>query len=169
MNSLSGRGDISWARKGAGFSYRVAGIVGHDGHVLLQNTERDPGYAFPGGSAAFGETNAETLAREFREELGAEIKVGALQWVEENFFHWNNTHYQQICLTYAVELISEIPMEGRFRCLETRTGGNQVWFTWMPIGRLRDRDITVYPHDAADLLARRDQSVQHIVRRESIL
>jgi len=166
VSALSGRGDISFARDGAGFSYRAAGIVLHDGHVLLQNTERDPGYAFPGGQVAFGETSAETLAREFREELGAEVRVGALRWVEENFFCLEGTRFQQIGLTYAVELTSEIPMAGRFRCLETRTGGNQVWFTWMPAERLRDSDITVYPHDAADLLARLDDGVQHIVRRE---
>jgi len=159
------RSDISYTRDGAGFSYRVAGIVLHNGHVLLQNTERDSGYAFPGGSAAFGETNAETLAREFREELGAEIRVGALQWVEENFFRWEGVDFQQICLTYAVELAGEIPMEGRFKSRETRAGGNQVWFAWMPIERLRDKDITVYPHDAADLLTRLGQGVQHIVRR----
>jgi len=166
MRTRTGYGDITYTRDGAGFSYRAAGIVLHNGHVLLQNTERDHGYAFPGGSVAFGETNAETLAREFREELGAEIKVGPLRWVEENFFCWNNTQYQQICLTYAVELTNEIPMEGRFRCLEIRTGGNQVWFTWLPIERLRDSDITVYPHDAADLLTKLDQGVRHIVRRE---
>ena len=158
--------DISYTENCAGFSYRVAGIVLCDGHVLLQNTERESGYAFPGGSAAFGETNAETLAREFREELGVEIEVGELKWVEENFFCVEKTHYQQICLTYAVKLAGEIPMGGRFKCLETRTGGNQVWFAWVPVERLRDEDVTVYPHDAADLLARLDQGVQHIVRRE---
>ena len=159
------RTDISYKRDGAGFSYRVAGIVVHNGCVLLQNTGRETGYALPGGSAAFGETNAETLAREFREELGAEIVVGALRWVEENFFSVNDTQFQQICLTYAVELAGDIPMSGRFKCLETRTGGNQVWFEWLPIERLRDEDITVYPHAAADLLTRLDQGVQHIVRR----
>jgi len=160
--------DITYTRDGMRFSYRVAGIVLHNGHVLLQNTEREPGYAFPGGGAAFGETSAETLAREFREELGVEIAVGELKWVEENFATWEGVQAHQIVLTFAVELASAIaiPMEGRFKCLETRAGGNQVWFTWVPIERLWDSDITVYPHAAADLLAKLDQGVQHIIRRE---
>jgi len=158
--------DISYKRDGMGFSYRVAGIVVHNGCVLLQNTEREPGYALPGGGAAFGETNAETLSREFREELGVEIVVGELRWVEENFFHCNAIDFQQISLTYAVELAGAIPLEGRFKCLETRGGGNQVWFTWVPVERLRDSDVTVYPHAAADLLSKLDQGVQHIIRRE---
>jgi len=159
--------DITYTRDGMGFSYRIAGIVVHNGCVLLQNTEREPGYAFPGGGAAFGETSAETLAREFREELGVEIVVGELKWVEENFATWGGADFHQIVLTFAVELAGgiEIPMSGRFKCLETRTGGNQVWFTWVPIERLRDSGVTVYPHAAADLLANWDQGVQHIVRR----
>ena len=158
--------DITYTRRGVGFSYRIAGILLHHGHVLLQNTEREPGYAFPGGQVAFGEIHAESLAREFREELGAEIVVGELKWVEENFFRWNKTRFQQICLTYAVELTNTIPMDGRFRSTETRAGGDQVWFTWLPIEHLRDSDITIYPHAAADLLSRLDQGVQHIIRRE---
>jgi len=158
--------DITYTRDDMGFSYRVAGIVLRDGRVLLQNTGNEPGYAFPGGQVAFGETSAESLAREFREELGARIEVGELKWVEENFFRWNKTLFQQISLTYAVELTNEIPMEGRFRSREIRADGDQVWFTWMPVKRLRDSDITVYPHAAADLLARWNEGVQHIVRRE---
>jgi ADP-ribose pyrophosphatase YjhB (NUDIX family) len=158
--------DISYRRKGMGFSYRVAGILLRNHCVLMQNTGNEPGYAFPGGQVAFGEIHAESLAREFREELGAEVEVGALQWMEENFFRWNKTRFQQICLTYAVKLTNEIPMEGRFRSREIRAGGEQVWFAWLPIERLRDSDITVYPHAAADLLTRLDQGVQHIIRRE---
>lgn len=61
------------------FSYRVAGICVQNGKVLLQKPTNDPGYAFPGGHVAFNETNAETLIREFREEIGAQIEVGPLQ------------------------------------------------------------------------------------------
>ena len=48
------------------FSYRVAGICMQTGRVLLQKPTHDAGYAFPGGHVALGETNAETLVREFR-------------------------------------------------------------------------------------------------------
>lgn len=61
------------------FSYRVAGICIRDGKVLLQKPSDDDGYAFPGGHAALGETNEQTLIREFKEETGADIKVGGLR------------------------------------------------------------------------------------------
>lgn len=80
--------DILFQRDNQLFSYRVAGICMQNRQVLLQRPEHDPGYAFPGGHVAFGETNEETLAREFKEELGAQIIVGDLKWVAEIFFPW---------------------------------------------------------------------------------
>jgi ADP-ribose pyrophosphatase YjhB (NUDIX family) len=61
--------DILFHTENYVFSYRVAGILINDGKVLLQKPKDDDGYAFPGGHVAFGETNAETLYREFREEI----------------------------------------------------------------------------------------------------
>ena len=61
------------------FSYRVAGIAVCDGKVLLQKPTNENSFAFPGGHVSFGETNEETLLREFKEETGAEISVGELK------------------------------------------------------------------------------------------
>ena len=58
------------------FSYRVAGICVQNGKVLLQKPTNDNAHAFPGGHVEFGETNEETLIREFKEEIGANIRVG---------------------------------------------------------------------------------------------
>ena len=41
----------------------------------MQNAEGDDGYAF---IAAFGETTDEPLVREFKEEIGADIKIKRL-------------------------------------------------------------------------------------------
>lgn len=69
------------------FSYRVAGICVQNGCVLLQTTTgEDRSFAFPGGHVSFGETNTQTLLREFKEEIGADIVVGDLKWVAEVFF-----------------------------------------------------------------------------------
>jgi len=61
------------------FSYRVAGICMQNGKVLLQKPTNDTAYAFPGGHAEFGETNAKTLVREFQEEIGVDISVSDLK------------------------------------------------------------------------------------------
>ncbi len=66
------------------FSYRVSGILVRNGKVLLQVPKNTGEYAFPGGHVALGETNAETLRREWREEVGADIEVGE-RWFETEF------------------------------------------------------------------------------------
>ena len=78
--------DILFRKDGFVFSYRVAGIAVHDGKILLQKPTNEDFYAFPGGHVEFGETNEETLISEFREEIGADISVGELEWVAEAFF-----------------------------------------------------------------------------------
>ena len=55
------------------FSYRVAGICIQNKKVLLQKPTNDTAFAFPGGHVTFGETNAQTLIREFQEEIGVDI------------------------------------------------------------------------------------------------
>lgn len=59
----------------------VAAVIERDGLILC--ARRGPGRAlpglweFPGGKVEAGEGEAEALAREIREELGAAIEVGA--------------------------------------------------------------------------------------------
>lgn len=147
------------------FSYRVAGICVQDGKVLLQTTTgEDRSFAFPGGHAAFGETNAQTLIREFREEIGADISVGDLKWVAEIFFPWGGKPCHQICLYYLVEL-EGVPTDGVFLGKEQLEGRSfALEFHWIPLERVGE--LEVYPTDAAELLGRLEDGVQHFVYRE---
>ena len=126
----------------------------------------DTAFAFPGGHVGFGETNEQTLIREFREETGAEIRVGELKWVAEIFFPWGDRPCHQICMYYLVELQSpEIPREGVFPGTERMENGQfKLDFRWVPLDKLNE--LEVYPVQAAELLAKLDDGVQHFVCRE---
>ena len=58
----------------------VAGAIERDGKLLLcrrpMHKARGGGFEFPGGKIEAGESSAEALARELREELGVEIRAG---------------------------------------------------------------------------------------------
>lgn len=149
------------------FSYRVAGICVHDGKVLLQKPVDDDGYAFPGGHVAFGETNEQALKREFREEIGAEITVGALKWVAEIFFPWGSKPCHQLCLYYLVDIVPDAvtPISGAFIGNEWLAGKRStIAFHWVPLDAVKH--IPVYPTDAVELLDRLADGVQHFIYRE---
>jgi len=148
------------------FSYRVAGICIQNEKVLLQKPTNDTAFAFPGGHVTFGETNAQTLIREYQEEIGAEISVGELKWVGELFFPWGSKPCHQICLYYIVDLTSDsIPLDGTFLGKEQLEGRNfNLEFHWVPLSELKH--IEVYPTNAAELMDQIHQGVQHFIYRE---
>ncbi len=158
--------DILFRKEGWVFSYRVAGIIVHDGKVLLQKPTNEDFYAFPGGHVSFGETNEETLMREYKEEIGADIAVGELKWVAEAFFPWGESPCHQICLYYLAEITDEkTPLDGMFMAKEHPEGrGFDLEFHWVPIENT-DK-IEIYPAEAKELLLHLDDGVKHFVYKE---
>lgn len=148
------------------FSYRVAGICVQNGMVLLQKPTNDNAHAFSGGHVEFGETNAQTLIREFKEEIGADIRVGELKWVAEAFFPWGSKPCHQICLYYMVEILNpEIPKDGMFMGTEQIQGRNfDLEYHWIPLEAVQK--LEVYPTETPELLQKLDEGVQHFVYRE---
>lgn len=84
----------------------VAAIIEKDGKIFA--TQRGYGdykdwWEFPGGKIEPGESPEEALAREIREELRAEIKVGDLFYTVE----YDYPKFHMIMRCYLCELISE--------------------------------------------------------------
>ena len=158
--------DILFRKDGFVFSYRVAGIAVQDGKVLLQKPTNEDFYAFPGGHVEFGETNEETLIREFREEIGADISVGELEWVAEVFFSWVESPCHQICLYYSIEITDDnIPKDGMFMAKEHIEGRNfELEFHWVPVEKTAELEI--YPSDSAKLLSELGKGTKHFVYKE---
>lgn len=148
------------------FSYRVAGICIQNGKVLLQKPTNDTAFAFPGGHVELGETNAQTLIREFKEEIGVDITVSDLKWVGEIFFPWENKPCHQICLYYIVDIKSNnVPLEAMFigkEKIEERKF--DLEFHWVPISELNN--IEVYPTNIVELINKINDGVQHFVYQE---
>ena len=159
--------DILFHTENYVFSYRVAGIFLRDGKILLQKTSAGTEFALPGGHVMLGETTAQTLEREFAEEIGADISVGQLKWVEEVFWKWGDKPCHQICLYYDVSLKNEaqIPLDDMFLSKEYNEKRNyMIEFHWMPREKLEH--IKVYPVNIAQLIKRYNDGVQHFVYRE---
>ena len=125
------------------FSYRVGGILKHNGKILLQRPKNDD-YAIIGGHVAAMETSMETLKREFEEEIHAKIEVDNLLAIGEIYFPWGKRPCHQICLYYNVHLVDDnIPLDGVFHGYDELNNERiDLDFCWVPLEDLK-KDITV--------------------------
>jgi ADP-ribose pyrophosphatase YjhB (NUDIX family) len=149
------------------FSYRVAGILIRDNNILLQKPLDEDGYALPGGHVSFGEISEKALIREFREEIGAEIKVKQLLLIGENFFPWDDKLCQQICLYYLVSLCDppQIPLEGSFMAYDEIFNERiDLEFSWLPLSQLNR--IKLYPLNIVEHLLSLPDHIKHFIYRE---
>lgn len=163
MGSLAVSCDILYKEQDFVFSYRVGGILIHDGKILLQKPVNE-NYSILGGHVARMETTKETLKREFAEELHVDVEIGDLMAVGEIFFPWGSRPCHQIALYYGVHLTQPvtIPLEGSFYGYDDL--GNErvkVEFVWVPLEKLPE--IIVYPAELVPHILSEGNEVIHFV------
>jgi len=110
------------------------GVCAADGRVLLCRAKGGSSTYLPGGHIEFGETAAEALAREMKEECGIEVEVGKFLGVLENSFLQHGERHCEINLVYEMSL-SRLPTTN---CQLPAPQSLEPWieFEWREIGDL---------------------------------
>ena len=141
---------------------RTAGVLVRNGKLLVQRERDGSEYALPGGHVKIGETTADGLIREYKEETGADIKVGKLLWTEECFWEWNGRKMHNISFYYQIELgdSNDIPDTECFVPHKDNTG---VVLGWMPIEKLAN--LTLYPDFIKEQIHHLNTAPQHFVTK----
>lgn len=146
------------------FSYRIQGVLIRDGKALLQRSGGD--HALIGGHVAAMETTRETLIREFKEEIHADIAVDELLAVGEIFFPWGDRPCHQAGLYYGCHLLdeSQIPLDGTFHGYDDLGGERMdLDFCWVPLSELEH--ITMYPPEIVPHILSGSKEVLHFVSK----
>ena len=82
------------------------GVCIRDGKVLLCKAKGGKSTYLPGGHIEFGETGAEALVREIKEELGLDSSCGKFLGVVENSFLQHGRPHAEINLVYRLDIPS---------------------------------------------------------------
>lgn len=134
---------ITFERDNSQFNFRVAGLLFHNGRLLLHTTKKDNFWNLPGGRVEFHESSEQALAREMQEELGLAVHVDRLVYLDEAFFEYDGKQYHEIGFYYLVSLDAEHDLfhkEESFVGLEDDGRLIFQWFTTQEIS-----DLAVYP------------------------
>lgn len=108
------------------------GIAIRDGKVLLCRAKGGNSTYLPGGHIEFGETGAEALRREVKEELGAEAEIGERLGVLENAFLQHGVRHQEINLIYRMTV------EGSDDACSME---DWIEFEWCPLEKLEEANL----------------------------
>ena len=119
----------------SGIENIARGVCVADGRVLLCRPKKG-GYTYlPGGHIEFGEKGAEALAREVREELGLEARVGEMVGVVESQFVQNGKPHAEISLVYRMSL------ECAEGLSEAKSLEDWIEFVWWPVDRIGEANL----------------------------
>lgn len=145
-------------------NFRSTGVLLSNGKILLQRGINDTEFALPGGHVAWGETSAETLVREYKEELGVDISVDRIIWIEELFWKWGAKEAHTVCHYHLISLINpyQIPNNGIFKSVDTDE--SRLIFQWVDINELQD--YKVYPVFLKDKITNLSDRIEHFVTRD---
>jgi ADP-ribose pyrophosphatase YjhB (NUDIX family) len=160
---------IRFERGNACFNYRVAGVAVHEDSVLLHQADGEAFWTFPGGRVELRETAEETLRREMKEEIDADVEVVRLLWFVESFFTYADLHYHEIALYFLMRFPAtgtNLVQTGPFYGLE-HEGEVKLTFQWFPRQQEVLSRLPLLPSFLQTAVQSLPESVQHIVHKES--
>lgn len=116
------------------------GLVRRGDCVLVcRNLEHGHCY-LPGGHIEFGEGATDALAREFMEEAGLSVEVGALLAVAELRFHQRRRERHELGLVFHVKPGTPEGFPENIASMES-----DIAFEWVPLSRLKEAHFKPAP------------------------
>ncbi len=158
--------DISFSTPDGRFNCRVAGLVIHEGRLLVMKDTRTIYHYIPGGRISLMETSGDAIVREFQEELSAKVSIERLLWVNENFFHEDHfcEDFHEICFYYLLRMEDDSILS-RGECFSIQEQENlSLDFHWQPVEHL-DR-IVLKPAFLAVRVPDLPMITEHFVHRD---
>ena len=156
--------DILFVKDNKIFGFRSSGVLIQNSKILIQRGVSDTVYALPGGHVTFGETSAETIVREYKEETGADIIAKRLIWVDESLWTWGDKDAHTVCFYHLLEIenANTMPLDGEFKSL--KTNDSELFLKWIALSDLKN--IELLPDFIKEKATHIADGIEHFVYRE---
>ncbi len=154
--------DISFKTPLGRFNYRVAGLIIHEGELLIMQDINQPYYYIPGGRVGLHEKSEEAILREIREELAIEVEIERFLWVNENFFteEISSEKFHEICFFYLLNVKDSSLLENGNQFVVNEDGKVHT-YRWVKFKELVN--LPVYPSFLSEHLENLPSEIQHII------
>ncbi len=124
--------DITIDVKDYKLNVRSAGVIIHNGKILLHRNVNSGHYALIGGRVEIGESSTDTIKREIKEELGKDIKITGYISTIENFFEINGSKYHEIMFVHKIEFTNEEDQKIEYT-MQNIEGKEYLQYEWIDL------------------------------------
>ena len=114
---------------------RAAGVIIHNGKILVHKNGKTNHYALVGGRVEIGENSADTIKREIKEELGKDIEIIEYLSTIENFFEKKGSKYHEIIFLYKIEFKNEEDKKIEYT-MKNLEGKDYLQYEWLELNKI---------------------------------
>lgn len=137
------------------YTLRASALIIRNGCLLTAHYENQKCYYTVGGGVQAGESSLEAVRREMREELGCELPVIRLLYVQERFYQFEGRQHQETCFYYLVDG-SVLKIENG-----AHTDQEKETLHWISITQLQD--VQIVPLFLKDALNELPETPVHVI------
>lgn len=128
---------------------RAAGVIIHDGKILAHKNINSDHYALIGGRVEIGESSANTIKREIKEELGKDVEITGYISTIENFFEMKGSKYHEIMFVHKIEFANEEDKKIEYT-MKNIEGKDYLQYEWLEMDKIGEYPLL--PRAVKDIL-----------------
>lgn len=140
---------------------RAAGVIIHNGKMLVHKNINDDHYAIIGGRVEIGENSADTIKREIKEEIGKEIEITGYIATIENFFEMKGSKYHEILFVHKVEFVNEEDKKIEYT-MKNLEGKDYLQYEWIELDKINQYPLL--PAVMKEILREKEFPVHKIIK-----